>query len=258
MSHASSESASEPDSDSESAFAGPQRIALFGFHRSAVDVAAYLRKREHQLLIIDDDEGHLTRAREQGYEVAKLDYHDDKELEKLGLGRSLNTVFCLFPDDAENVFLTISIRALARRVRIITIAHDPDTAPTLRAAGADKVIDVHEIAGRRIWNLIRHPFLTDLLENTLFGHTPLNLAEIPVQAGSVFDGVLLRDLTLASDYNVIVTGVSDQGMAQQFIVTTEGYRRRLMAGDTLLVIGPAEAIERLRADVAAGERPAPA
>ena len=225
-----------------------RRIALFGFHRFTLEVAGYLAPQDYHVTIIDDDEGHLIKAREQGYQTAKLDYRDDHELEDLGLPDNQDAIFSLFPDDAENVFLTISVRALAPRATIITIAHQTDAVATLHAAGADKVIDVHDITGRRIWSLLKHPNVTDLLENTLFGQTPLNLAGIPVIEGSMLADTRLCDLRLARDYNLIVTGVVDQDMGQKFIVSTEGGRHRLASGDTLLVIGPADAIERLRAD----------
>ncbi|MEA3413790.1 MAG: NAD-binding protein [Pseudomonadota bacterium] len=226
------------------------RIALFGYYRSAVEVAAYLKGPEYEIVIIDDNENNLAKARDQGYETAKLDYRDDAELKKLGMHDAADTVFSLFPDDAENVFLTISIRALAPHVRIITIAHDPDAVPKLRAAGADKVIDIHEIAGRRIWNLLKRPLVTDLLENTLFGETPLNLAEVPVPEGSQLDGLPLHELNLAYEYDLVLIGVVDRTMTEQFIVTTEGRTHRLTGGDTLLVIGPTDAIECLRATLA--------
>ena len=230
----------------------PTRIAIFGYHRSAVEVAGYLQSRDYQVIIIDDDEDNLAKARYQGYKTARLDYRDDAELKKLGLGKELATVFSLFPDDAENVFLTISIRALAPGVRVLTIAHDPDSVPKLHAAGADKVIDVHEISGRRIWNLLKHPMITEVLESTLFGETGLNLAELVVRPGSFLDGRPIHELHLDREYDLILIGAVDADMAEQFIVTTEGLDNYLNSGDTLLVIGPNEGIDRLREDI---ERP---
>jgi len=66
-----------------------------------------------KIIIIDDDEDNLAKARYAGFETARLDYRDDAELKKLNLHRDIDVVFCLFPDDADNVFLTISIKGLA-------------------------------------------------------------------------------------------------------------------------------------------------
>ena len=110
--------------------------ALFGYYRSAVEVASYLRTGDYRVVIIDNNPGNLDKARNAGYETAELDFRDDSELAKLGLGETIDTIFCLFPDDAENVFLTLSARALAPGIRIFSIAHGRSSVPNLRAAGA--------------------------------------------------------------------------------------------------------------------------
>ena len=82
--------------------APPSGIALFGYYRSAVEVASYLRSGAYRLVIIDDHPGNLEKARKAGYETAELDFRNDSELAKLGLGETIDTIFCLFPDDAES------------------------------------------------------------------------------------------------------------------------------------------------------------
>ena len=75
-----------------------------------MEVARHLRSRDYSITIIDDDEDDLAKARYAGFETARLDYCDDAELKKLDLGRDIEIVVSLFPDDSENVFLVISVR----------------------------------------------------------------------------------------------------------------------------------------------------
>ena len=222
------------------------RIALFGHHGAALEVANYLHTRGFQLIIIDNDEEHLLRARELGYETAQLDYHLDDELNTLRLDDGNTTVFSLFSEDAENVFLIISIRALAPRARVLTIAQDQDAISRLYAAGADRVIDIHEISGRRIWDMLDHPLLNELLETTLFGEAVLNLAEVPVEQGGWLEQRLASDLNLDQEYDLLLIGIVDVGSGEQRVVTTQEFEHRLQAGDTLLVIGHDSDISRFR------------
>jgi len=225
-------------------------IAIFGYHRTAVEVARYLRSRDYVITIIDDNEVNLAKARYAGFETARLDFRDDAELKKLGLGREMEIVFSLFPDDAENVFLVISVRALAPEVRIFTIAHGPQAVSKMIAAGANKVVDTHEIAGNRIVDIIDRPIITEILDNTLFGQANLSMAELPVTAGSRLAGRSLKDIRIDKDYNLILVGIVDRAMGENFIYSTQGYNHRLDEGDVLVVIGPNEEIGRIRQDLA--------
>lgn len=228
----------------------PRQIAIFGQHYAALEVAGHLRFREYHIVIVDDDEDHLARARNRGFKTARLDFRDDAELKNLGLGKEIHTVFSLFAEDAENVYLTISIRALAPGVRVLTVAHDTDSVPKLVAAGADKVIDVHEISGRHIWNLLQRPQITEMLESTLFGETGLNLEELTVRHGCFLDGQRMDAVTLDADYGLILIGAVDADRGEQFVITSEGFNHHLHGGDTLMVIGHNDDIQCLREDIA--------
>lgn len=224
-------------------------IAIFGYYRSAVEVAAYLRAKEHRIIIIDDNKENLDKARRAGFETAELDYRDDAELEKLGLGGAIDTVFSLFPDDAENVFLTISARALAPTLHIFVVAHNNRSTPNLRAAGADKVIETEAITGHRIWDIINRPVVTAILDRTLFGQADLNIAEIPVPQGSFLDDVCAGDADLESRYDLILTSLVDHDYKEHFIHGKGVPEMPLQPGTILLVIGPTDEIERLKQDL---------
>lgn len=227
----------------------PSGIALFGFYRSAVEVASYLRTGDYRLVIIDDNPDNLEKARNAGYETARLDFRDDSELAKLGLGETIDTIFCLFPDDADNVFLTLSARALAPGIRIFSIAHGRSAVPNLRAAGANKVIETEEISGLRIWDIITRPIVTAILDHTLFGQANLNVTELPIASGSPFIGRRVSELKLEDNYNLILLGTVNRKMEEHFVYSQRVPNARLQAGDILVVIGPRDAGASLRQDL---------
>lgn len=224
-------------------------IAIFGYDRAAVETASYLRGGDFRILIIDDDPDNLRLADAQGFETIVIDYRDDTELAKLELGKAIDSVFCLFPDDAENVFLTLSVRALAPEVRIVSIAHGRGAVPNLRAAGADKVIETREISGLRIWDIITRPIVTGILDRTLFGQADLNLAEIPLPDACFLIGRLVMDTGLEHDYDLMLLGLVDEHGDEHFLFSPTAREKRLAPGDLLLVIGPTTAIETLRSDL---------
>jgi voltage-gated potassium channel len=221
-------------------------IAIFGYHRTAVEVARYLHSRDYRISIIDDNEENLAKARYAGFETARLDYRDDAELKKIGLGKEIGVVFCLFPDDAENVFLVISVHAMAPKVQIFTIAHNAMAVPKLIAAGANKVVDTHEITGHRIADILDRPVITEILDSTLFSKANLNIAEVPITAGTGLYGHRVSDIRLESDYNLILVGIVGRELGESFVYSRKGSNHQLGEGDVLVVIGSNEEIERLR------------
>jgi voltage-gated potassium channel len=224
-------------------------IALFGYYRSGVAVASYLRVGDYRLVIIDDRPENLEKARNAGYETAELDFRDDSELAKLGLGDSIDTVFCLFPDDAENVFLTLSARSLAPNIRIFSIAHGSSAVPNLRAAGADKVIETEEISGLRIWDIITRPIVTAILDRTLFGQANLNVMELQIPQDSPFVGRQIAELDLEGHYNLVLLGMVDHEFREHFVYSQTIQHVRLQMDDILVVIGPMDACATLRQDL---------
>ncbi len=227
-----------------------RKMALFGNYRLCIEIGNYLAATGYDFFIVDNDEQNLSYIREKGFNAVKLDYTDDRELERIGVGRDIDIIFCLFSKDSENVFLTISARALSPTLEIVSTIEATDSTQKLIAAGANKIIDPYQLVGRRISRLIRKPIISDILDKILFGQEDLELAEVAVPAGSFPDNKLLLDLHLSEDYNLIIIGIVDQVSEQTFLFATESFQRKLTAGDILLVIGPDNEINRFKRAIA--------
>lgn len=231
-----------------------RRIAVFGYEKLAVDIAAYIAAGENTVLVVDSKEGNLELARKAGFETASVDYSTDAELREIGIGSTIDTVFCLLPDDAENVFLVISVRAIDPQVPIVSIADSPDSVPKFLAAGANKVVDPYEISGLKIWRLLKQPMISEVMERTLFSELDLQVGEVTITRGSFVDGLCVEDLSLRDHYNLVLLGVVDRELGDEFVFRTRGLNHRLEAGDTLVVIGPATEIQKLQRDLSNGTR----
>ena len=225
-----------------------EKILLFGVGPLGLDVATQLQGRGRDLLLVDDDETSLALAASKGFQTAHTDFQDDEGLRMLGIGRDVGLVFCLLPKDSQNVFLTISTRALDAEIEIVSLTQSGDSAHTLKAAGADKVIDPYEISGRKIYDLIQKPLIAETLEHTVFGQQDLNLAEVAVMEGSILDGQTLAGIEVSQRYNLVLLGVVDREQGDGFIFAVGSDSYRLDPGDILIVIGPEQAIASFKQD----------
>ena len=68
------------------------------------------------------------------------------------------------PDDAENVFITLTARQICPELMIIARAEQPSTVKKLRHAGADHVVMPAAIGANRIVSLVTNPAAVQFAE----------------------------------------------------------------------------------------------
>ncbi len=222
------------------------KIIIFGCGPVGVEVASQFLKRSWAPILADSDAGCLENAESKGITTVKLDYTDDNELRRVGVGKDVDIVFSMFEDDAKNVFLTISVRALDPGVKVVSLTHSRDAGEKLKAAGATKVIDSFEISGRKVLDLIKRPLIAEAMEGIVYGEKHLNLAEVEVAAKSSFNGMYIEELDISQRYNLILLGIVDRELGDEFIFATAGLDHKIDSGDVMVVIGPPAEIEQFR------------
>lgn len=225
-------------------------VAFFGFNRLSYEAINRLDSSQYQIVVIDHNTEQLALAAEQGLTTADIDFRNDDALQSVGIGSSIDTVFCFFEDDSENVFLTLSARALDADLTIIAVVDSPESAEKLLAAGANKIIDPYEICGRKIHDVLKRPDITEIFDHTVFGQHDLHLAEVMVPEGSYLEDSVACQLELSQQYNLILMGIVNKQSSDQLHFVVEEVDRRLHAGDILVLLGPSREINAFKRDVA--------
>ncbi len=222
------------------------KILVFSSDAVGVEVASQLLKRAWAPLLVDSDTERLASAETKGIATAMLDYTDDDELRRIGVGEDVDVIFSMFEDDAKNIFLTISVRALDPRIKIVSLTHSHDAGEMLKAAGATKVIDHYEISAHKILDLVKRPLIVEAMEEIVYGENHLNMAEVEVAVGSPFDGVYVEELDISHHYNLVLLGIVDRELGDEFMFATTMVEHKIDSGDVMVVIGPPAEIERFR------------
>jgi len=231
-----------------------KKIVIVGAGAVGLEVARQLTERGESVRIADDQETGVEKAREKGFSVERINLQDDEELKRIGIGGEADMLFALLDEDASNVFLVISARAIAPELPIVSISGVHDTIERLHAAGATKVIDPYRISGYKIYERMHRPMIAETLEHTVFGKVNLDIAEIHVQEDSFLHGKYLDELSLEKCYNLIVLGVVDREYGDQLVFATDPKRHRMDSGDILVVIGPEDAFIKFHRDLNAGSK----
>lgn len=168
------------------------------------------------------------------------DANDDGTLLAAGIERAGSLVAAL-GTDTENLTLTLTARSLRSDLLIVARVDDPRNERKFLRAGADELVNPHEIGGARMASVALQPHASGFLERVLAdGSYDTGLVEVAVLSGSPLEGRTLVDATSGDAALVLALRGTDGGFVANPPLTT-----RLTAGDTLIVLGSKAQVERL-------------
>jgi voltage-gated potassium channel len=112
------------------------------------------------------------------------DVTDDEVLRKAGVMRARALVAAL-ETDADNVYVTLSGRAIRPDLTIIARARTESSEPKLMRAGANHVVNPQRLGGDRMAAFAVQPHVMDFLDVVMHdGSLELRIEEAPVKAAS--------------------------------------------------------------------------
>lgn len=224
-------------------------IAIFGYNSMSFELITQLIEKKNQLVILDDDATKIEQAKQKNLPAKLLDYRQDEDLIALGIGSQIETLFCFLENDSENVFLTLSARALDKQLKIISIVNHPDSAEKLLAAGANKIIDPYEICSNQVYQQLTKPSITWVLDQAVFGRADLNMAEITIPDNSTLDQTLTSQLSLNKKYNLFLVGVVDKELGDKLYFSLGEQDHTLDVGDILVILGANRDIRKFKKEI---------
>lgn len=219
---------------------------MFGYTKSTYFVAKELLREPLHLSIIVNDKGAFENAKNDGYlDVSLLDITDDTLLESLNVSEE-DYFICVMKDNHLNVFLTLSLHNLFPNNMIVALSDSIHTTQKLKMAGANKIIDVYNVSANRVYNILHKPVTTQLIERLLSADEIFSFREMEIPENSCLDGVMVEDFDF-SQHNIILVGMIDRRLSEQFLFITSGLEHRFDSGDTIVCIGYNEDLEKFEA-----------
>lgn len=131
-------------------------VIVCGYGRIGVMLAKDLKDGGVSMLILERNEERAAAARAEGHLVVQLDAADEEALKTAGITRA-RVLATVVPDDAANVFITLTARSLNPNLHIIARGEMPSTESKLLYAGADKVVLPTHIGAERMAEMILYP-----------------------------------------------------------------------------------------------------
>jgi len=131
-------------------------IIVCGYGRIGVELARALKDGGAPFVVVEQDERRVAQARDAGHRALQGDATSEATLLDAGILRA-RALASVLPNDAANVFITLSARNLNANVQIIARGDAVSTERKLVHAGANKVVLPTHIGAERIAEILLFP-----------------------------------------------------------------------------------------------------
>lgn len=216
-------------------------VIICGFGRIGQTLARELAAAGTPFVVLERDETRLGTGLALDYLCLGGDATDETALTNAGImrARALATVL---PDDAANVFITLSARAMNHDLVIIARGEAPSTETKLLRAGANRVVLPAHIGAERMAELLLFSDASTILEGRAANggmqrslkHMGLELEIVPIAAGSPADGTSVGEVEAQGQGSFLIVALHRKagGSALQPPRDTV-----LTAGDAVALLG---------------------
>ncbi|MDF1879447.1 NAD-binding protein [Sulfurimonas sp. SAG-AH-194-C20] len=211
-----------------------QTAFVFGYNQYAFEILENLKDKYTNIKLYSQEEDNLTSS---NYEVSLFDLSDDWSSIEENISNKDSIAFCTLEDDAQNIFLTISLRAYFDDLKIIAIASNKENANKLTMAGANKVIPIVESTADIITNILELPISNTVLHSILFEENDLKIAQIVLGKNSSLLGEKIVNVEWESYKGINVLALMNENMSHDFIYALNLKQHTLSENDTLIVVG---------------------
>jgi voltage-gated potassium channel len=213
---------------------------IAGFGRVGRQTAVALRDLGHQVVAIEADPVAVSDAIASEFLVVEGDATEDGTLARAGIDRAAGLITTL-GSDADNVFVTLSARALNATLPIVARANEASALPKLIRAGATQVVSPYDMAGRQMARLAVRPGTVDFIETLFKGPSgALMVEDVHVDHGSPLVDMTIREVRERVPHAVFIA-VRRDGQT----LSSPAPDFRLASGDEIAAVGTEANLRRL-------------
>ena len=181
-------------------------VIVCGWGRVGHSIASFVQASGHDVVVVDRDP---ERYEQVPYPRVLGDVTDDATLLSAGIERARVLVGAL-NTDADNLYMTLSGRALRPDLFIIARARTDSSEAKLLRAGADRIVNPQRIGGQRMAAFALQPHVAEFLDVVMHdGSLEFRLEEVAVPDGSPLAGSSIRDAHIRDRTGALVLALRD-------------------------------------------------
>jgi voltage-gated potassium channel len=217
---------------------------ICGFGRVGRRVAEEFRHEGAEFIVLDFSPVAKAAAEAENVLFIEGNGTHDEDLQSAGLERARGLV-AASDSDADNLYITLSARTANPDLLIVARASSEDASKKLRLAGADRIVQPYQAAGRVMAGLMLRPQVSAFVDVvTSAAGTDLRFEEIEVTAACGQGGKSIRELDVRKQTGALIVALRKRDGSFDTTPTPEA---RLEVGDVLIAAGTEEELRGLEA-----------
>jgi len=227
-------------------------VILCGYGATGQIVARDLAEQGVSVVVIDKATEMSHLAEEDGHIALQGDVLDPDVLKEAGVERARGVIL-LLPDEADNLFATMTARELNPDVFLIATHTSDHARAKFVRAGADRVVNPFEKSERKIGAEFVRPAVMDLMRifsQDVDAGSEVRVREVTVERGSSLVGRSLKDADIRAKLDIIVIAMRHSGDSTRF---NPDPARPLAVGDVMVCMGRLAQLKELH-DIGRGVR----
>ncbi len=214
---------------------------IAGYGRVGRQVAMEFQKKKANFVVIEKDEEGVSLLLRDGFLFIQGEATDDDVLRQAGI-ETARTLISTLPDEAHNVYLTLTARDMNKDLHIIARADYEEGVKKLKRAGANHVVTPHVLGGIRMAMASLRPNVVDFMHATSLGESGLTIEEMVIPADCELAGKTLVESNLKKEFGVTIIGIKKEG---QEMMVAPGPEIVLEENDILVLLGKTQGLENL-------------
>lgn len=218
-------------------------FVVCGYGRVGESVVDELASNSARFVVVDYDEDRCQKCIDKGYFVVKGDATEVEVLIEAGVERARGIVGA-FPADADNMYVAVSARELNPDLMIVVRSDKTEAESKLKRVGADRVVQTHRLAGKRMANLLLRSGVCDFLDLSMGADRPeFDLTEMSVESSSPLASKNIKETRLRERTGMTILAIKKKGEVR--FNSNPSTNTVIETGDRLILIGTPEQLESL-------------
>lgn len=179
-------------------------VIICGWGRVGRASAQYLTATRQQIVVNDRNPDRLERIE---HATVVGDVTDDDVLAAAGITRA-RALIAAVDTDADNVYVTLSSRAMRPELVIIARARTESSKSKLARAGADRAVNPQLIGGRRMAAFAMQPHVAEFLDVVMHDEAlEFRIEQVEIPAGSRLAGRSLGEAAVLDTTGALLLAV---------------------------------------------------
>lgn len=214
--------------------AAKKSALIFGLNNYALEIEANVKNRYDDVRIYALEEEEIAAFK---VNAELFDVSDEWESVAASIDVKNSIAFCVLEESAQNIFLTISLRAHFSELMIVAIASNKESANKLKMAGANSVIPLVETTAEIIANVLEKPISNKVLHKILYEESALKIEQVQIQNAAFFKEKRVGDTHWSRYRGIVILSVIHEDMSHEYIYAKKLQNYTLQNGDILVVAG---------------------